>query len=131
MTAKERWIGFRKNNGKVHCCPESKVFDIVGIREAIEVLAIGFEPYKMGNFMNSIGFTPEMHEIHKFILNRRPGRPSRPIICDQTGVQYPSVNAAARDLGISQGNLANHLRHPQAFKSVRGLTFQYKSMGIF
>lgn len=125
MPDNERWIGFRKSTGTNHVCPENKIFDMVGISEVIQILAIGFEPYKIGQYMYDNGFTPQMEDVHKFIMNKRPGRPPRAIVCNQTGIQYSSINKAAMELQIASGNLNNHLRHPEVFKSVRGLTFRY------
>lgn len=47
------------------------------------------------------------------------------IIKCSNGITYPSANAAARSLGISQPALSRHLRGKSGYRSIKGLTFTY------
>lgn len=126
MTTATKWIGFKHVNGRIFLCPDTEVFNLVGVGEALQILAIGLEPYKVANHMNDMRLTPEMHHVHNHIAGKsRIGRPARPVVCVETGQVYSSINAAAQACGIGVGNLSNHLRYPSAFKTVKGHTFRY------
>lgn len=53
---------------------------------------------------------------------RRRGTPQNVIRCVETGVIYPSQNAAATELGISAADLSKHLNHGLAL--LKGLHFE-------
>ena len=49
----------------------------------------------------------------------------RNFICEETGKIYYSANQAARELGISQGNLTSHLHGSTGYSHVGGYHFHY------
>jgi group I intron endonuclease len=48
----------------------------------------------------------------------------KPIVCITNGTEYPSIGAAARNLGINDGQLSQHLKGKH--KHVKGYVFKYK-----
>jgi hypothetical protein len=44
--------------------------------------------------------------------------------CINTGKRYNSASDAARDTGVSQGNLSNHLSGKAGYRTVKGLEFR-------
>lgn len=126
MQDNQRWVGFKHVNGKYYLLRENKVFDAVGPNEALMVSCVGYEPWKMLQFMHDRGETPDTKDVHEYILKGgQVGRPSKPIRCVETGQIFPSINAAAQELGIPQGNLSKHLKYPQVFHTIKGYKFAY------
>lgn len=50
-------------------------------------------------------------------------RTVRPIICIETGIEYPSLKTAAESLNLSKGNICSVLKGNR--KSTKGFTFKY------
>lgn len=122
----DKWIGFKHINGKTYVTPVMALLDVVAAGEAVQVLVIGLEAYKVATAMKEMGHDPEMKYVHAHIAGKgRPGRPAKPVVCNETGMVYESINKAASETGTTVGNLSNHLRFPQVFKSVKGHTFTY------
>lgn len=122
-----QWVGFITDKNKAWVCPETEVFNnTVNVGDALKVVVIGLEPYKVANEMMRLGHQPEMKFVHAHIKGTsRTGRPPRPVVCMETNRVYASINDAAKQCGIAVGNLSNHLRYPLAHKSVRGYHFEY------
>lgn len=47
-----------------------------------------------------------------------------PIVCVETGQQWPNAAEAARQQGIGVGNLSKHLNNQAGHKTVKGLTYK-------
>lgn len=121
------WLGFKHTDGNVYVCPIESITDVVKLGEAVQLVASGLEPYKVANaaFM-ATGIQPQMRHVKAHIAGKsRIGRPARPVVCVETGQVYGSVNQAAQACGIACGNLSNHLRYPDVFKTVKGYKFRY------
>ena len=47
------------------------------------------------------------------------------IICNETGKTFKTVTEAAREMGLSQGNLSQHVSGRPGFRQVKGYTFKW------
>lgn len=52
-------------------------------------------------------------------------QPSRPVRCDQTGIEYKNAHQAAKSNNINPSYLYMHLLHVDSYKTCKGLTFSY------
>lgn len=126
MTA-EMWIAVTVQN-KTYVMPASHLTEVVNDGDFILILAHGIDPQRIANLIVNKGIVPEMRYVTAHRLSRsRVGRPSRPVQCVETGAVYKSINACAQAVGSAVGNLSNHLKYPDVFKSVKGHTFRYYS----
>lgn len=70
----------------------------------------------------------ELIERYGIKSNAAPVAPSvnkqPPVLCETTGMTYPSIRAACRANDIDKGRLSLHLRNRKAVPAVKGLTFK-------
>lgn len=126
MTA-EMWIAATIRN-TTYVLPSSQLMDVVNDGDFVLVLTHGIDPQRVANIVVNNGIIPEMRFVNAHRMGRsRTGRPSRPVLCVETGMVYPSVSKAAHAVGATQSNLSNHLRYPDAHKTVKGHTFKFYS----
>lgn len=127
MQTVDKWLAFKHTNGKVYVCPIMALLDVVLNGEAIQLICSGLDAYKVATRAQEItGEAPEMRYVHEHIKGKgRPGRKPKPVVCNETGVIYDSINAAARETGGTVGNISNHLKHPDVFRTVKAHTFSY------
>jgi hypothetical protein len=59
----------------------------------------------------------------KALKKKRTGRPGIPVICLETGKEYPSATAAARELKVNLAAVSQQIYRGQ---KCRGFTFKYK-----
>ncbi len=59
--------------------------------------------------------------LEQHVIQIKRGRPGNPVRCVQTGSVFPSQGEAARSMGLSPGNLSQHLNGK--YKHVGGYTF--------
>ena len=52
-------------------------------------------------------------------------QPRLPVQCEQTGEVFDNPKQAATAYGITSAQLYMHLKHPERYKSCKGLTFKY------
>jgi hypothetical protein len=122
----DKWIGFLHTNGKAYVCPIMAILDVVNNGEAMQLIVTGLEAYQVAQAMKDLGHNPEMRYVHAHIAGKsRPGRKSIPVVCNETGTVYDSLNQCARETGSTVGNISSHLRFPQIFHTVKGHTFSY------
>lgn len=120
------WLGFKHISGMTYVCQLENLLEVVNVNDAIQILVTGLDGYKVANVMAQMGHKPEMRYVHAHVAGKsRVGRPAKPVVCNETGKIYASINEAARATFSTVGNLSNHLRFPNAFKTVKGHTFSY------
>ena len=49
---------------------------------------------------------------------------AKPIRCIETGIEYPSIHHAAKELGLHKQNISAHIAGKTGFKTVGGFTFE-------
>lgn len=78
------------------------------------------------DYSNLEWVTPSENQMHsRYVLNNETGFVSRPILCVETGKEYPSTNLAAQELGVLSSHLSECANHKPYRKTAYGCHWEF------